>query len=158
MTTSIAAGKWNTNDRWVRSRCLEGFIPLAERTGKGWEIPEEADKPPCTGLAATIIMENMLEIAEGHDVQLFPKKYQAISEDILDYLIDWGFIEKLDLQDGTIIIAVVKRGLDLIAAVRKTPEIEKKKKTKFGARVAAGGLEAYAEYSTEQKMLHKSPD
>ena len=46
MSAKEAAGKWNISDRRVRTLCSQGKIPGAIKTGKSYQIPAEASKPP----------------------------------------------------------------------------------------------------------------
>jgi len=45
MNAQEAAGKWGISDRRVRKLCAEGKIPGAEKTGKSYSIPADAEKP-----------------------------------------------------------------------------------------------------------------
>ncbi|MBQ2724923.1 MAG: helix-turn-helix domain-containing protein [Clostridia bacterium] len=40
-----AAQKWNISERRVNQYCSDGRIPGAERFGRSWAIPENAEKP-----------------------------------------------------------------------------------------------------------------
>lgn len=40
-----AAEKWGVSDRRINQYCSEGRIPGAERIGKAWVIPADAEKP-----------------------------------------------------------------------------------------------------------------
>lgn len=37
--------KWGVSERRVNQYCSEGRIPGAERFGRSWAIPEDAEKP-----------------------------------------------------------------------------------------------------------------
>lgn len=39
------ARKWEISERWVNQYCTDGRIPGAERFGRSWAIPENAEKP-----------------------------------------------------------------------------------------------------------------
>jgi len=39
------ACKWGISERWVNQYCTDGRIPGAERFGRSWAIPENAEKP-----------------------------------------------------------------------------------------------------------------
>lgn len=39
------ANKWGVSERRVNQYCSEGRIPGAERFGRSWAIPENAEKP-----------------------------------------------------------------------------------------------------------------
>ena len=45
LSVSQMAKKWNMSERGVRKYCAEDKIPGAFRTGKTWNIPENAEKP-----------------------------------------------------------------------------------------------------------------
>ena len=45
MSVNQAAEKWGISDRRVRTLCSEGRIPGVIREGRGWKIPEDAEKP-----------------------------------------------------------------------------------------------------------------
>lgn len=40
-----ASRKWGVSERRVNQYCAEGRIPGAERFGKSWAIPADAEKP-----------------------------------------------------------------------------------------------------------------
>lgn len=37
--------KWKVSERWVNQYIREGCVPGAERFGKSWAVPENAEKP-----------------------------------------------------------------------------------------------------------------
>ncbi len=39
------AAKWKVSERWVKQYIREGRVPGAERFGKSWAVPENAEKP-----------------------------------------------------------------------------------------------------------------
>ena len=41
MNTKEAAKKWKCSEKTVREYCKNGMIPLAEKTGRKWDIPDE---------------------------------------------------------------------------------------------------------------------
>ena len=45
MTTKEAAEKWGLSKRAVTQYCTFGKLPEAERAGRVWLIPEDAQKP-----------------------------------------------------------------------------------------------------------------
>ena len=45
MSVNQATEKWGISDRRVRTLCSEGRIPGVIREGRGWKIPEDAEKP-----------------------------------------------------------------------------------------------------------------
>ncbi|MEE0733115.1 MAG: helix-turn-helix domain-containing protein [Acutalibacteraceae bacterium] len=40
-----AAEKWGVSERRINQYCAEGRIPGAQRFGKSWAIPDDAEKP-----------------------------------------------------------------------------------------------------------------
>ncbi|MBQ6292969.1 MAG: DNA-binding protein [Lachnospiraceae bacterium] len=40
-----AAGKWNVSERRVNQYLSQGRVPGAERFGRSWAIPADAEKP-----------------------------------------------------------------------------------------------------------------
>ena len=45
MTLKEASEKWGVSVRWVNAICLQNRIPGAERMGKMWIIPKDAECP-----------------------------------------------------------------------------------------------------------------
>jgi len=45
MTAKEAAEKWSITPRQVQLLCANGRIPGADRFGRAWVIPSDADKP-----------------------------------------------------------------------------------------------------------------
>ena len=45
LTVRETAEKWNLSDRMVQQLCVDGRIPGAQKFGKSWAIPAEAEKP-----------------------------------------------------------------------------------------------------------------
>lgn len=45
MTISDAAAKWGISSRRVQTLCASGRISGAERLGRSWAIPKDAQKP-----------------------------------------------------------------------------------------------------------------
>ena len=45
LTVRETAEKWNLSDRMVQQLCIDGRIPGAQKFGKSWAIPAEAEKP-----------------------------------------------------------------------------------------------------------------
>lgn len=107
----------------MRERCKEGMIPSAEKRNGRWDIPEDAELPPCTGREAALILENLLERNNGMDVCLIPARMAARGEETLSYLINWGFIER-PKADGSMRLA--NRGIELLEASRRVNKASKK--------------------------------
>jgi len=115
------------------------MIPLAEKQGRIWDIPQEAEMPPCTGTVAALIMENLLEISSGKKVTPFPATMKASEINILRYLSQWGFISDINVSRENEYPYVLERGVNLIATMRKKPleEILKKVNLNIGINVTA---------------------
>ena len=94
------------------------MIPLAEKNGKKWVIPSEAEKPPCTGIAAALILENILEVSDEKTVLIIPPALEPSGKEILSYLFRWGFITEFSSNGNTY---VLERGVKLIARINKKP-------------------------------------
>lgn len=95
MKTSEIAKSWDVKPRWVSDRCNEVMIPLARKKPFGWDIPEEATKPPCTGRFAAGLLKAVQSCANGIEVNLFPSgKTKAL--EAYRYLVEWGYISLLD--------------------------------------------------------------
>ena len=45
LTVRQAAEKWNLSPRTVQQLCTQGRIPGAQKFGKSWAIPADAEKP-----------------------------------------------------------------------------------------------------------------
>ena len=45
MTITEAAEKWDLSNRRIQTLCSEGRIDGAERLGRNWAIPKDAEKP-----------------------------------------------------------------------------------------------------------------
>lgn len=137
MTPNEMAKKWECSADWVRQRCAEGMIPLAEKQkNRKWDIPETVSKPPCTRYRAVVLLKLLLEKAEGNDVELFPGNDYKTNEEIYRYLSDNGFITRFthkkirkDLDNAK----VLNEGKKLIEneAIKKKRQVTKR--TKFFA-------------------------
>ena len=129
---------------WVRERCKEGMLPTAVKRKNGrWEIPEDAELPPCTGREAAMLIENILERAEGKSVRLVPARMARRGEAALEYLMNWGFIAK-EAASGEPV--VLERGLAL--AMRFKPE---------AAGDADGAVQKHSSLGLKAKIELKLP-
>ncbi len=132
MKTKQIAKKWDCSERWVRDRCREGMVPSASKVGNKWEIPSEAEKPPCAAGFATMILENMIEISNGNKVNLVSPRMRRLGEEVLEYLSSEGFISIIEnegaIENRISNSKVLKRGIDLITKTRNVSieDIEKK--------------------------------
>ena len=134
MTTKEAAKKWGCSEKWIRNRCDEGIIPFAEKH-RIWEIPETADKPPCTRHRAVVLLKRIVDISKGLDVELLPGNNDEENVAIYRYLSEYGFMSKLKGED--IIKALEKAvvtedGLELIKKEAEKKPGSKKTKINMG--------------------------
>ena len=117
---------WGCNQRWVQDRCRDGIIPLAELVKGKWSIPSEAEKPPCTGLFAVLLMENIIEKNRGFNVSVFPPRHKKKGKESAHYLASWGFISAIaceeDTDDMFSGVTVLNRGKQLIRKLREIPK------------------------------------
>jgi hypothetical protein len=150
-STTETAHKWGCNAKWVRARCFEGMIPLAEKPKHFWTIPEEAEMPPCTGTEATIILENLIEKLNGKEVVVFPSTMKGKEPKILSYLSNWGFITLSEPNDGSNEVYVLSRGLQLVSKIRKKEVEEITKSFRITAGASVGPVSLSAEYAVEKK-------
>ncbi len=143
MNTKEFARKHGKKAEWVRERCNEGMMPFAEKKGGRWDIPDDAELPPCTGREAALIMENVLECAGGKAVRLIPSRMEARGEAILRYLEGMGFISRPD-ENGA--IEVTGRGMALIGRLNSgaggrsgEKGRQNEVKSSFGVRLKVSG-------------------
>lgn len=155
MNTLAASKKWNCSMAWVRDRCTEGMIPLAEKNGI-WDIPETADKPPCTRHRAAVLLQRLQEKSEGNDVELFPGNDKDTNIAIYKYLANYGFItrlkgKKIEKEIGA--AKVLKPGLELMESEekKKKPSVSKRTKITGGVQTDHAKLEIEHEISTSDK-------
>ncbi len=139
MNTKQAAEKWNCTERTVRDYCKSGMIPLAEKNGFNWEIPDEMEKkPPITRTRAVYLMRCIMD-------KTLPETKGYWSEeklvDALAYISDVKFI--LDYEGSSSLEEAVKRcrisafGRELIER-----EMRKKSESSFGIELSGeAGLE-----------------
>ena len=45
LSVKETAEKWNLSDRMVQQFCVQGRIPGAQKFGKSWAVPANAEKP-----------------------------------------------------------------------------------------------------------------
>ena len=58
MNTKEASKKWGCSESTVREYCKNGLIPLAEKKGFNWDIPDEMQSlPPVTLNKAVFLMK-----------------------------------------------------------------------------------------------------
>ena len=117
MNAEQAAKNWGCKSSWVRDRCKEGIIPLAEKKGLCWDIPEDAEKPACTRFVAVQIMNRLINNENGRNVELYPGKDKIRGKQILLYLSKCGFITRIKedkFEKAIKNIKVTSEGLKLI--------------------------------------------
>ena len=158
MNTKDTATRWNCSPKWVRERCNEGLIPLAHKRVR-WDIPKQAEKPPCTGIVAALIIENLLEIEQGHDIIIIPPRIKN-GKEIVEYLSAWGFLSEIPpegLNNRTLhSIRTLERGKELITKVRKKNNAEKTVKTTVEGGVEIGIAHAKVNHTVEEKSVNAS--
>lgn len=150
MTTKTAAKKWNCTALWVRERCKEGMIPLAEKNVI-WNIPDNADKPPCTRHRAVVLMKLLQEKNAGNDVELFPGNDMDTNIAIYKYLSNNGFITKFkgkNIEKAIKSATVLNYGVALIASISEKAKPTVSKKTKYAAEFDAKVFKAGVEHET----------
>ncbi len=148
MTTLTAAKQWNCSVSWVRHRCKEGMIPLAEKNGI-WDIPDTADKPPCTRHRAVVLMKLLQEKSEGNDVELFPGNDMDTFISIYMYLSGNGFItrlkgKKVEKEIGN--AKVLNAGIALITSESEDRKERSSKKSKISAELNTKHFKVGIEY------------
>ena len=99
MNTKETAKRWSCNRDWVGKQCREGMIPLAEKKKLGWDIPEEAEMPPCTRRYAVSLLQQIEELQNGISVSVFREKEYEKQINTYRYLSDWGFISEVSEAD-----------------------------------------------------------
>ena len=90
MNTKEAARKWKCSEKTVRDYCKNGMIPLAEKTGRKWDIPDEMEKLPPVTLNRAVFLLQCLEENELPDVNGYWSRDKML--DALVYLSDMKFI------------------------------------------------------------------
>lgn len=163
MNTKEFAKKNGKKTEWVRERCKEGLMLSAKKKANGrWEIPEDAELPPCTGREAALILENIIERSSGSEVCIIPARMAKRGEAALDYLMNWGFIAVSPENGGA---SVTRRGSELLESMRGAKSSgSQKRKADFNTDVSVdvelpilklhGGLN----YRTETEEVPESED
>ena len=150
MNTKEFAKRNGISARTVAQRCRDGMIPLAEQNAgtKRWNIPEEAEMPPCTGRFAAFILENISEREKGNSPQLFPPSVAPKAVSVLRYLLRWGYIS--GREGGG--YAVCARGQRLMQKHRETVEKERTVTTEASAGFEKAGVKVSAGRKTERRI------
>ena len=156
MNVKEASERWNEKERNIRTWCRQGMIPGADKQGRRWEIPDTAEKPPCTGKMAASILENIVEIQQGKNVVVFPKPMRENSSQIIRYLEEYAFISKGEHSDGYQNISLTERGKHLITAVREKPKRNYSAEVEVNLEDHLGGkLSLNASLKTYQEGIHE---
>ena len=118
MTTKEKAKEWGCTEKTVRQYCNDGIIPLAEKVGRRWQIPDDWGKPPMTRHGLCVLMDTIYQL--NHGVSFDSLKWGYSDETIkagYDYLISVAFISTIDtskLSEELINSTVTPRGKEII--------------------------------------------
>lgn len=165
MNTREFAKKNGKRAESVRERCKEGMLPTAVKRKNGrWDIPEDAEMPPCTGREAAMLIENILENAGGREVRLVPARMMRRGEAALRYLSNWGFISESGEGRAPV---VLERGLELaarfggaVSSANGSKTAEKRTslgiKAKLELKLPIGSALAEVDYSRERAEGEKT--
>ena len=96
MNTKEAAKKWKCSEKTVREYCKNGMIPLAEKTGQKWDIPDEMEKLPPVTLNRAVFLLQCLEENELPEVKGYWCRDKML--DALVYLSDMKFIIGFEIR------------------------------------------------------------
>jgi len=148
MRISEAAKKWKQTERWIRERCREHMIPLAEKN-RFWDIPDEATVPPCTRHYATEVMRRLNVFNSGINIKLFPSSKPEKLKRVMSYLEECAFIS-VDNNAGDTYPMVTVLGNTLIKEDDDAnKKYDKQTKTK-GFKVGSDGISTYYEVKEEK--------
>lgn len=101
MNVKQAADKWQVKESTVKKYCKEGMIPLAEKIGMRWEIPDECEKPLVTRHTAAVLMTFITQFEIGARPNLSRLGIKADDiEAVYPFLADMGFISRLNAADS----------------------------------------------------------
>lgn len=70
LSVSEIAEKWKVSDRSVRNYCAKGRVPGAFRSGKTWNIPENAEKPERSN-KKTVQKNDLLDILRNEKARKY---------------------------------------------------------------------------------------
>ena len=150
MTIREAHDAWEEyTENGIREFCKYQFIPMAEKRGIFWFIPDDAEKPPVSAHSFIVLMESIAEFNAGGNPDVCRKglpKHKV--KDALYYLSGFGFIagydEKLDYPEILKKVSLLEKAYPIINKHRKKnlPDVEVSR----GAELNAGELgKIYAE-------------
>ena len=96
MNTNEAAEKWNYSAKVIRSFCDYGYIPLAEKEGFRWRIPQKTVRPPLTVERALTLLA-MIDQINGKASPDFSKYGISLRtiRSTYDYLADIAWCSKM---------------------------------------------------------------
>ena len=126
MNTKKAAKQWGCSERTVREYCNNGLIPIVEKEGRKWRIPDEMQELPPVSLNRAIYLLTCLE----DDVLPAVGKYWSEDKllDALVYLSDMRFIigyeGHVSLEEAAKKCRVSKLGQELIESGKNKNKIE----------------------------------
>jgi hypothetical protein len=137
MTTKEKAREWNCTPKWVAEQCCRGMIPLSEKKARGWDIDEEAEKPPCSRAYAADLLQRISDSENGISVEFFGKKKTETDLIVYQYLSKWNYISKIafsskeECENKLVHAQVTVRGSDLLKRHNTSVAQQPKKNFKF---------------------------
>lgn len=110
---------WSVDKKTVIRCCDQGMVPFAEKIGRRWLIPIDAEKPLLTRNAAVRLMYYLTVFSEGGKPNL---SRTGVSKSIVEmgypYLVDLGCITELNdgetLKEQLKDVTITTVGKDLI--------------------------------------------
>ncbi len=160
MTVKEIAKEWECKENWVRDRCKEKMIPLAEKKRFVWDIPSDAEKPPCTRHYAVNLLNVIMESMKGVNINFFPGKNHEKIMDVYKYLSEWAYISKIDCSNKESIelslkkVTITERGIELINLTKEN--MYDNEKTRMKAAVNVGAISM--SYDTTKVRKGKKDD
>ena len=135
MNIKEASKKWGCSESTVREYCKRGLIPLAEKRGFNWDIPDEMQYlPPITVHKAVFLMKCIEDNVLPETSKYWNEEKMV---DALEYLSDMRFIVNYDghssLEQAAKKSKVSKLGKELIKKADR-----KQGKNEFGFEGEAG--------------------
>ncbi len=126
MNTKEAARIWGCSDNTVREYCSNGIIPLAEKVGGKWYVPDEMQELPPVTLKRAVYLLKCLEENVLPNVNRYWSEEKLT--DALVYLSDMRFIIGYEgytsLEEAVAKCRVSKLGKELIASGKDRNEVE----------------------------------
>lgn len=123
MNTKQAGVKWGVNHKTAGEYCRQQIIPGAEKKGRGWDIPDNAIKPPLSRNRLALILDNIVQIKYGAAIDWETFGFDDSSLfDGCDYLMKLGCMSGWDSnvpdKSNFPSITITPRGEELINARR----------------------------------------